>query len=78
MDDAKLGRVDEYIRHKFSLKMIIGYTTGVFDLFHIGHLKILNRQKNCDFLIVGAIYRRFDDGIQEKDLCHTIQRKIKN
>lgn len=54
--NIKMNKIIEFIKTKLPKidNKIIGYTTGVYDLFHIGHLNILKRAKEkCDYLIVG-------------------------
>lgn len=49
-------------------KYKLGYTTGVFDMFHIGHLNILHRAKEqCETLVVG---------VTSDDLCYKRKHKF--
>ena len=48
-------------------KPVVGFTAGVFDLFHVGHLNLLERSRErCDYLRVGVI---------SDEVCEVLKRK---
>ncbi|WP_026506353.1 adenylyltransferase/cytidyltransferase family protein [Butyrivibrio sp. MC2013] len=66
-------------------KYKIGYTQGVYDMFHIGHLNLLNQAKEyCEYLVVGVNsdllvedYKHKTPVINEQERC-TIVDNIKS
>ena len=55
----------------------IGYTTGCFDLFHIGHLNILKRARlECDYLIVGVTSDELSISAKKKRLVIPFQERM--
>lgn len=62
-------------------KYKIGYTQGVYDMFHVGHLNLLNHAKEkCEYLVVGVNadklveeYKKKTPIISEKDRCYIVQ-----
>ena len=60
--------------------MKIGYTCGVYDLFHVGHLNLFERcKKHCDYLIVGIfsddyvrVFKNKEPVINENDRARIV------
>ena len=77
------GRLDNSRRVK------IGYLSGTFDLFHIGHLNLLRRAKQqCDYLIVGVhdsgawkgkdTFIPFEERLQIVAACKYVDKAVKS
>jgi glycerol-3-phosphate cytidylyltransferase len=62
-------------------KYKIGYTDGVYDLFHVGHLNMIETAKeHCEYLIVGVHgddvveeYKHHRPIICEEERCRIVQ-----
>lgn len=61
-------------------KYKVGYTSGVYDMFHVGHLNLLKRAKEqCDYLIVAvttdelALYKNAHTVIPFEDRCAIVE-----
>lgn len=56
-----------------------GYTQGVYDMFHVGHLNLINKAKeNCEFLTVGVNGDELVNNYKHKVpvICETDRKKI--
>lgn len=59
-------------------KYKVGYTCGVFDLFHVGHLNLLERCKEmCDYLIVGVCDDKYVVDIKHKQPVYSENERIR-
>lgn len=59
-------------------KYKVGFTTGVFDLFHVGHLNLLERCKEqCEYLIVAVCGDDYVTQIKKKQPVYSEEERIR-
>ena len=59
-------------------KYKVGYTCGVFDLFHVGHLNLLERcEEMCDILIVVVCDDRYVTEIKKKQPVYPESQRVR-
>lgn len=59
-------------------KYKVGYTCGVFDLFHVGHLNLLEKCKEmCDVLIVGVCDDKYVREIKKKEPIYSENERVR-
>ena len=59
-------------------KYKIGFTTGVFDLLHVGHLNLLEKCKEmCNYLIVGVCNDDYVKNIKNKEPIFTQEDRLR-
>ena len=59
-------------------KYEVGFTAGVFDVFHVGHLNLLERCKEmCEYLIVGVCGDDYVREVKKKEPVYTEEERIR-
>ena len=59
-------------------KYNIGITTGVYDLFHVGHLNLLERCKEqCEYLIVAVCDDDYVRNIKNKEPVFSLEERVR-
>lgn len=59
-------------------KYRIGYTTGVFDLFHVGHLNLLEKCKEmCSYLIVAICDDDYVKNVKHKTPVYPLEERVR-